>query len=622
MPRPTRMPRGVPGLLVGLLAGCSPDAGAPAGAGPSPGPARPPTADGATPTSAGAAAPAGASAGAWFTQAGPECGLTQRNVSGPTAGEGKRYLLDCVGPGMAVLDADGDGRLDVFMPQGRDDARTLEEGGDAAGGDCADRLYLNCGGRRFEEAGERAGVADRGYGFGALAFDEDNDGDSDLLLANFGPNRLYRNDGGTFSDATAAHPGLAGGARDWSTGAAAGDVDEDGDLDVYLCNYVRHDSAELDARGLCRFMSECKVPCGPLGLDPQPDRFYLNDAADGFRLRESTAAAGLAQPASYGFQPLFLDVEPDGDLDLYVTNDSQPNWLFVNDGSGRFSEQGLVAGVACSVAGLPEAGMGAAAGDLNGDARPEIWVTNFSSQVNSLYVNQTGADGAPWFEEQAQRAGTGAPTFFKLGWGCALQDFDDDGWTDAFCSNGHIYPQVDDCPPPEVMHLQECNLLRRVPGERLLFEDLGARAGAVASARRPHRSSVVADLDDDGALDLLVTRLDEPPLLLWNATPARGHWLSLRIEHAGTPARLAVGARVLARAGGRTFSGEVRAGSSFLSTEDPRVHLGLGPHGVLDRLEVEWPGGARRTWTNVAADRQLILRPDLEQPQPAGGATR
>jgi hypothetical protein len=614
----------VPGLLVGLLAGCSPEPGAPSDPAASENLARPDIAaahpeDAAAATATAAVAPGDA---AWFTPAGPESGLTHRNLSGPTAQQGKRYLLDCVGPGIAVLDADLDGRLDLFLPQGRDDARTLEEGGAASGGDCADRLYLNRGGRRFEEAGESLGLADRGYGFGALAFDQDGDGDSDLLLANFGLNRLYRNDGGAFIDATAAHPGLEGAPRDWSTGAAAGDVDEDGDLDVYVCNYVRHDSAELDARGPCRFMTECKVPCGPLGLDPQADRFYLNDGPAGFRLREATAEAGLSLPASYGFQPLFLDVEPDGDLDLYVTNDSQPNWLFVNDGSGRFTEQGLVAGVACSVAGLPEAGMGAAAGDLTGDARPELYVTNFSSQVNALYVNQTGADGAPWFDEQAQRAGAGAPTFFRLGWGCALQDFDDDGWTDVFSSNGHIYPQVDDCPPPEVVHLQECNLFRRVPGARLLFEDLGARAGPVAGVRRPHRSSVAADLDDDGALDLLVTRLDEPPLLLWNSLPARGHWLSLRVEHAGTPARLAVGARVVASAGGRTFSGEVRAGSSFLSTEDPRVHLGLGDHARLERLEVEWPGGVRRAWTDVAADRHLVLRPDLEQPLPAGETAR
>lgn len=607
MPRSSRTRRGVRALLALLLAGCSPDTGAAHGPSSPAAPAR-----AARPAPPAATAPGAPGGGPRFVVAGPESGLVHRNLAGPTAAQGKRYLLDCIGPGLAVLDADADGRLDVFITQGRDDARTLEEADPSSGGDCADRLYLNRGGRRFEEAGSRLGVADRGYGFGALAFDPDDDGDSDLFVANFGLNRLYRNEGGAFADATAAHPGLGGGARDWSTGAAAGDVDGDGDLDLYVCNYLRHDAAELDARGPCRFMTECKVPCGPLGLEPQPDRFFLNE---GGTLREASAQAGLDLPASYGFQPLFLDVEPDGDLDLYVSNDSQPNWLCVNDGTGRFVEQGLLAGVACSVAGLPEAGMGVAAGDLDGDGRPELHVTNFSGQVNSLYVNLTGADGQPWFEERAQRAGTGAPTWFKLGWGCALEDFDDDGWRDVFASHGHIYPQVDDCPPPEVVYRQTCNLFRRVPGERLAFEDAGPAAGGSFGVPGTHRASVAADLDDDGALDLLVARLDEPPLLLWNDTPGRGHWLALRIERAGPPGRLAVGARVRALAGGRLVGGEVRAGSSFLSSEDPRLHLGLGQHARVERLEVAWPDGTQRVFEDLAADRRLVLGPDDAAPR-------
>ncbi len=609
MPRRPAIPRGALWPLLSLLAGCSPE-GDDASRGVAAETARPQPAPAATTAGPPASGP-------WFVAAGPESGLVGRNVSGPTAAAGKRYLLDCVGPGIAVLDYDSDGRLDVFVTQGREDSRSLEEGGPQAGGDCADRLYRNLGGRRFTECAAEAGLDDRGYGFGALAFDEDDDGDSDLFIAHYGLNRLYCNDGGRFTDETGEHMGLAGAPGDWSTGAAAGDVDEDGDLDLYVCNYVRHDRAELDEKGLCHFMSECLVPCGPLGLDPQADRFYVNEGAPGFRLREATEEHGLSMPASYGFQPIFLDVEADGDLDLYVTNDSRPNWLFVNDGSGHFQEVGLAAGVACSNAGQAEAGMGAAAGDLDHDGRPEIYVTNFSMQVNSLYRNLTGPDGVPWFEEQAQRSGVGHPTWFMLAWGCALVDFDDDGWTDIFSSSSHIYPQVDDCPPDEISYRQACNLFRRLPGERLVFEDLGARAGDAADEARTHRASVVADLDDDGALDLLVARLDEPPLLLWNESRGRGHWLALRVERAGTPGRLAVGARVVATAGGRTFAAEVRAGSSFLSTEDPRVHRGLGDAARVERLVVEWPGGARREWTGVAADRFLVLRPDVDEPLPA-----
>jgi enediyne biosynthesis protein E4 len=546
----------------------------------------------------GGEAPArGAGAGPRFVVDDGACGITHRNLSGPTAAEGKAWLLDCIGQGIAVLDANGDGRADLYFPQGR--SHTAPDGGD-----CANRLYLNLGGRRFVEAGAEAGVAHRGYGFGALAFDHDNDGDSDLLVTNLGPNVLYRNDGGRFTDVTAQHAGLAGGDGDWSTGAAAGDVDGDGDLDLYVCNYLRHDGAALDERGLCRFMTECRVPCGPLGLDPQPDVFFRNGGPPDFRFTEATADAGLAHAASYGFQPVFTDVDGDADLDLYVSNDSQPNLLFVNDGKGRFTENGMVAGVACSNAGQAEAGMGVACGDLQGDGLPELYVTNFSTQMNSLYVNRTRAGGAPWFDEQSRPAGTGGPTFFKLSWGCAIADFDDDGAPDIFSSNSHVYPQVDDCPPEEITYRQTNSLFRRVTGPRLRFEECDA--GALTGVPGTHRCSVVADLDDDGRLDLVVNRLDERPLIAWNDTQGAGHWLALRVELAA--GRLAVGARVTARAGEQRWSAEVRCGSSFLSTEDPRVHFGLGAAAVLDELVVRFPGGAELHLQDLAADRCLLVR--------------
>jgi len=585
------IPTGARVLLPCLLSGCAPEGEAPAVVEVVPASA----ADEAPPTS-----------GPHFVVDDGSCGITHRNLSGPTAAQGKQYLLDCIGQGIAVIDADGDGRLDLYFTQGRS--------ADAAdGGDSANRLYRNLGGRRFAEVGAEAGVADRGYGFGALAFDYDNDGDSDLFVSNYGPNVLFRNDGGRFTDVTAQHAGLAGGAKDWSTGAAAGDVDGDGDLDLYVCNYVRHDAAELDRKGLCRFMSECRVPCGPLGLDPQADVFFRNGGAPGYRFTEATTDAGLAQEATYGFQPVFSDVDGDGDLDLYVSNDSQPNFLFVNDGRGHFVEGGLVAGVACSNAGLAEAGMGVACGDLQGDGLPELYVTNFSTQMNSLYVNRTRPGGAPWFDEQSKPTGVGSPTFFKLSWGCAIADFDNDGAPDIFSSNSHVYPQVDDCPPAEIVYRQTCNLFRRIPGPRLRFMDVSAEAGALTTVKGSHRSSVVADLDDDGRLDLVVNRLDESPVVAWNDSPASGHWLSLRLELPGagpdSPGLLAVGARVLARAGDQRWSGEVRCGSSFLCTEDPRVHLGLGSASSLDEVVVYFPDGSEVRLEHVAADQSLVVRP-------------
>jgi hypothetical protein len=544
--------------------------------------------------------------GPWFVAAGPSSGLSHRNLSGPTAEEGKRYLRDTIGQGIAVIDLEGDGDLDLYFAQGR--------GSGADGGESRNLLYRNLGGRRFEECAEEFGLADRGYAFGVLAFDYDNDGDSDLLVTNLGTNSLYRNDGGRFTNVSQANPDLAGDAVNWSTGAAAADVDGDGDLDLYLCNYVLHDEEELDAKGLCRYMSECRVPCGPHGLQAQADVFLLNSGAPDYRFSAATLAAGFGEEASYGFQPVFSDVDDDGDVDLFVSNDSRPNWLFINDGTGRFTEQGMVAGVATGNSGQSEAGMGVAVGDLDGDLLPEISVTNFSTQANSLYANGTGPDKMVWFEEVGRPAGIANATFFNLSWGCAIADFDDDGWPDVFSANSHIYPQVDDCPPAEIVYLQRNQLFMQRPGPPLRFEEVGAFAGPAFASVGSHRASVAADLDDDGDLDLVVTRLDDVALLAWNESRGGGHWLKLSIQHAGEPPRLAVGARVVAEAGGRSWTGEVRVGSSFLSTEDPRVHLGLGEHESVERLTVIFPGGERVVLNDVATDRHLLIREGSSEP--------
>jgi hypothetical protein len=551
--------------------------------------------------------------GPWFVPADSGGGIVHRNLSGPRAEAGKFYLLDCIGPGVAVLDFDGDGLLDLYFPQGRADSGAEGWAATTDPGDSANRLYRNLGGRQFAECGEEAGVADRGYGFGALAFDYDSDGDPDLYVTNLGPNRLYRNDAGRFIDVTDEHPGLGGDMLDWSVGAAAADVDGDGDLDLYVCNYLLHDRAELDAKGLCAFMGECRVPCGPLGLTPQADRFYRNTGPPAHRLEEATTEAGLDVEPGYAFQPLFTDVDGDEDLDLFVTNDSVHNRLFVNDGSGRFFECGLMAGVATGGAGQSEAGMGAAAGDVQGDGLNELYVTNFSTQHNSFYTNQSGVQGRPWFEEHSVRVGVGHPTFFKLSWGCSFADVDLDGWQDIVVANGHVYPQIDGCPPPEITYRQTPSLFRGAPSARARFRDESAAAGPAFSQLSSARGSALADLDEDGALDLVLVRLDEPPLLAWNDSRGRGHWLQLTLL---TERGLDIGAKVVAQAGERRWTAETRAGSSFLATEDPRVHFGLGEHAVLDRLHVRFSDG--RTWSaeQVAVDRHLRIRAGHDAPEP------
>jgi enediyne biosynthesis protein E4 len=540
--------------------------------------------------------------GPFFVEAGPETGITHTDLSGPTPETGKLFLRDTVGQGVAVLDIDGDGQMDLYFPQGTDGTPSL--------GDSGNRLYRNLGDGRFEEVGEQQGAADRGYGFGALAFDYDADGDSDLLVTNLGPNVLLRNDQGRFTDVTREHPGLAGLPEEWSVGAATADIDLDGDLDLYVANYCAQDLAALMKQGWCRQMS-CEVPCGPRGLAPQADRVFLNSGAPDFRLVEETGQTGLLDVTpSYGFQPTFTDIDDDGDADLYVTNDSVANFLFLNDGSGHFTETALIAGVACGRAGQMEAGMGLAVGHANGDAQPEFFVTNFSTQSNSLYWNETAAIGSPWFEEISQRAGVGRPSWFQLGWGCALADFDSDGFTDVFSANGHIYEQMDNCHPASVAYRQ-INSLYRGSAEPGRFEDVSAAAGFTVPDA--HRSAAVTDLDNDGLLDLVVTRLDETPLVLWNRTPSRSdepaHWFGATVlEQTGSAApRVPLGARVTVVAGDRRWTRDLTAGSSFLATEDPRIHVGLGPTTAVDRVEVRLPGKPVQTLDAPPLDRWLTL---------------
>ncbi len=515
---------------------------------------------------------------------GAASGIDHSDLSGPDREGGKSYLRDTVGRGVAVLDLDQDGLMDLYFPQGRD--------GTEQGGDAANRLYRNLGDGRFEECAQERGADHRGYGFGALAFDYDSDGDSDLLLTNWGPNALLRNDDGRFVDVTARHPGIAGADADWSVGAAAADIDGDGDLDLYLCNYCEQDLASLDKKGWCRQMS-CEIPCGPRGLAPQADRVFLNQGAPHFTLKEGAGETGLlSTAASYAFQPTFSDIDNDGDLDLYVTNDSVANYLFVNDGSGHYTETALVAGVACGRAGQMEAGMGLAVGHANDDPLPEFFVTNFSTQSNSLYWNESNALTGPWFEEMSHRAGLGRPSWFQLGWGCSIADFDNDGFSDVFSANGHIFEQMDQC-APELVVFRQPNSLFRGTSVAGVFDDVSEASGLATPGA--HRGSARVDLDNDGRLDLVIARLENSPLILWNRSPKQGHWFGATLrrattDSAGPAGPMPVGARLTLHAADRSWTRDLTVGSSFLSTEDPRFHVGLGEISRVDRLELRLPG--------------------------------
>ena len=518
-----------------------------------------------------------------FRELPPErSGVDFAHASG-SRGTAKRFMIECVGTGIGLLDADGDGDLDLYCLQGgavgADGRWTPADGGD--------RLYLNDGAAHFSAApGCDSG---RGFAFGVSAADVDGDEDVDLFLADLGPNRLLLNDGAAHLQPAPEAGGAAGAPRDWSMSGAFGDPDGDGDLDLYVANYLDHDPAHpMIASGRpCRWLG-CEVPCGPKGLSPQPDRFYLNDGAG--RFSDASAACGFAAAApAYAFQAAWTDVDDDGRLDLFVANDSMPAYLFRNlePAAGaplRFEELGLRAGCALSDIGKELAGMGVAVGDLDGDQALDLVMTNFSQEQNAVFHNESHA-GSPAFFDEAGKSGLGWPSFFDLGWGASLLDADLDGDLDLLVANGHVYPQVDGCGISQTTYEQRIRCYEQTAPGR--FRDATDGAGAALQRVAAHRGCAAGDLDGDGRTDLVVAVLDGPPRLLLNATRCAGRMARILL----LPPAHAVGARVTLTDGTRTWSGEARAGSSFLSAEDPAALVVGVPAEAALTARVRWPDG-------------------------------
>ncbi|MFO0950117.1 MAG: CRTAC1 family protein [Isosphaeraceae bacterium] len=458
-------------------------------------------------------------------------------------------------------------------------------------------LYRNRGDGTFEDVSERTGVADESWGCGVCAADYDNDGKVDLFVTNFGPCRLYRNRGdGTFEQA-AEKAGLA--APGWWTGASFFDADGDGDLDLYVASYIQSGMDDVhSARRTILWREKVKVLAGPFGLRGGRDRFYRNNGDGTFR--DATDEAGMTDTAeSYGLGVLTSDLDNDGYIDVFVANDSNPNFLYRNDGKGTFTEIGTWSGAGLNGSGAAQAGMGVDAADLDGDGLQEIFLTTFAQDSATLFHNE----GDLIFRDVSASQGLKTSTREALKWGCSFLDADNDGDPDLVIVNGHIYPQVDAEPALNESYRQKPLFFRNDRGKLV---DVSRRSGPGMEIPVSGRGLAVGDYDDDGAVDLLVSAVDAPPLLLRNQTPRRGHWLKLRLlnRHGGP----AVGARVVLTAGGRSQTRELRSGSTYASQSALELHFGLGAATRVDRAEVHWPGGRKSTHQDLEVDRSATIR--------------
>ena len=505
---------------------------------------------------------------------------------------GKRYIMESMCGGVAVLDYDNDGWMDIFLVNGS----TLS---DMKAGKCnPGKLYRNNHNGTFTDVTAKSGMNHCGWGFGVAVGDYDNDGKEDLYITYLDGAVLYRNNGdGTFTDVT-SKAGV-GNTGSWGTSAAFGDYDNDGYLDLYVANYVDLDLNHLPEFGqgpFCQYRS-IAVSCGPRGLKGARDRLYHNNGDGTFT--DVTEKLNIDPGSYYGLGVMWLDYDLDGCLDLYVADDSTPSMLYHGNCKGGFTEVGAEAGVAYSGDGREQAGMGIDSADYDNDGWPDIAKANFSDDTNNLYHN----DHTGEFTDLAGPSDFGPVSIPFLGYGVKFFDLDNDGWKDIFIADGHVNPQVDEH-LFGVTYAERPLLFHNLKNGK--FEEIGKRAGAALSRRYVARGAASADFFNDGQESILVSVLDAPPLLLRNRTQPKGHWLRIktvgvRSNHDG------FGARVQVTAGKLTQSADVRANSSFESASDPRLHFGLGPSTQVDSIVVVWPSGTIDRMGPQAADQELIV---------------
>jgi hypothetical protein len=509
-----------------------------------------------------------------------EWGLTQTFPNG--GAQTKKFIIETTGSGAALVDVDRDGFLDAFVLSG-------------PGG--SNRLYRNQQGRRFVDVTAAYGVGSRdAWAQGVCAGDFDQDGWPDLLVTYWGGVQLWRNEQGQrFRDVTAATGLNQAGPPRYNTGCAFVDFDRDGDLDLFVANYLVFDPATTPGPGAnpyCYYRGMA-VNCGPRGLPFARNLLYRND---GGKFVDVSTRAGIAEPVGhYALGVLTGDFNADGWPDIYVAGDQTPSLLYLNQRNGKFVEEAVLRGAAFDENGRALSGMGVAAGDYDGDGWPDIFRTNFSDERETLYRNR----GQGEFDDVTAAAGLARNTRF-VGWGCAFLDFDLDGWLDLVLVNGHVFPEVDRL--GLAIKYKDRAILYRNTG-RGTFLDVSEQAGPAVSEPHSARGLAVGDLDNDGTLEVLINNQNEAPSLWKRPRDAQAHWLMVDLGPA------AMGAKVRLTAGGRTQTQEVRSGGSYLSQSDLRVHFGLGAATRVESLEIEWLDGSKQLATPDGVDRVVVVRP-------------
>jgi hypothetical protein len=525
-----------------------------------------------------------------FTDATADSGIDFVHAQSPTT---QKYLIETMGGGVALLDADGDGRLDVFFTNGAELSDPMPAGARPAKSSdrFANRLYLNQGGLRFTDATERARLAGEGYSTGVAAADYDNDGDTDLYVAGLGGNHLYRNDAGAFTDVVGA-AGAAGGG--WSTSAAFLDYDQDGWLDLFVCRYV---DFRFEANPYCGDRRPgYREYCHPRSF-PGVASLLFRNRRDG-TFQDVSAEAGIARHVGKALGAAIADYDDDGRIDVYVANDSVPAFLFHNAGQGRFTETALAAGAAVNEDGRAVAGMGVDFADVDNDLRADVVVTTLSGETYPLFHNLGSA-----FVDVGAASGLAAASVSWSGWGARLADFDNDGWKDFFAAQGHVLDTIE-LTSDHLVYAQPPLLLR---GQADRLAAVPAAAGGPLRRRWAGRGAAFGDLDDDGDVDVVVSNLGQPAYVLRNDSPPN-NWI--RLELVGSRSnRDGIGARVvtITPAGLRQLH-TVSTASSYQSASDRRLLIGLGGDDRATRIEVRWPSGATQVAEAVPAGRRLVLR--------------